>query len=131
MRRYKHRLVCTPMSGPQGFSLNVWSIPPDAYVRAQVFLQGSPDLTGDATFTFGGDYPSSLTVTDNGSAQEYRIVPGAPSVGFDFAVDGGATFTDGEVTADLYLEAPPGFGFIYASDGGPGFMLTLQALQPD
>lgn len=131
MRRYRFSLVCTPISGPKSKSIYVCSLEPNAYVRAQVFLQGSPDLTGAAVVSVSGDHPYDITVTDNGSAQDYRLVPSDTGLGFMLAIDGGATFTDGEVVADVYLEAPPGFGFIQTNDGGAGFIVTLQALQPD
>ena len=104
------------------------------YMRVQASLRGDPTLIGAARLSVSGiSAPYSLNIFDGGDTVDSRVIAldaapqGNSNFGFTLTVDPGATFPSGQVTAEVLFEAPESFSFVWSSDGGPSFVLTLQA----
>lgn len=103
------------------------------YLRAHVAINGAPLLVGDAEVRVAGvGHEYAIRIEDDGQAQDSRVVAVEAFVNYGVAcnvtleVDSGATFPSGQVTAEVIFEAPDGYSFTWASDGGPSFVPTLQ-----
>lgn len=90
------------------------------YMRVQVTLRGDPALTGEAAVSVASvSAPYTISVEADGEALDSRMVAVNANdnpygqMGFSLLVDPSATFPSGQVDAEVIVEAPDGYSFIY------------------